>query len=188
MKSIEKTIMRLISSGFDPDTRSDPCRSAYAALPVARLLSWSHECGPWRRAAGLKPRWQRSARWRAAWRHPVAPYILPLRPPLNPAPPPLSPAPPLTFPCRYRGFIYTSFQERATKISHGNVGKLLAAAGDPFGAKICARIAGDEARHCPRAPSPHAPLPPSAPSRFLPYPTYTLPIPYLYPTTHPPSA
>ena len=29
MKSIEKTIMRLISSGFDPDTRSDPRRSAY---------------------------------------------------------------------------------------------------------------------------------------------------------------
>jgi acyl-[acyl-carrier-protein] desaturase len=71
MKSLEQTIMRLISSGFDPDTRSDP----------------------------------------------------------------------------YRGFIYTSFQERATKISHGNVGKLLAGAGDPWGAKICARIAGDEARH-----------------------------------------
>merc|ERR1719310_74465 len=71
MKSIEQTIMRLISSGFDPDTRSDP----------------------------------------------------------------------------YRGFIYTSFQERATKISHGNVGKLLAKYGDPYGAKICARIAGDEARH-----------------------------------------
>ena len=71
MKSIEQTIMRLISSGFDPDTRSDP----------------------------------------------------------------------------YRGFIYTSFQERATKISHGNVGKLLAAAGDGTGARICARIAGDEARH-----------------------------------------
>ena len=162
MKSIEKTIMRLISSGFDPDTRSDPCRSAYAALPVARLLSLSCECGPWRRAAGLKPRRQRSARWRAAWRHPVAPYVLPLRPPLNPAPPA---QPRAAFTCRYRGFIYTSFQERATKISHGNVGKLLAAAGDPFGAKICARIAGDEARHCPRAPSPHAPLPPSAPSR-----------------------
>jgi len=71
MRAIEQTIMRLISSGFDPDTRSDP----------------------------------------------------------------------------YRGFIYTSFQERATKISHGNVGKLLAAAGDGTGARICARIAGDEARH-----------------------------------------
>jgi len=71
MRSIEQTIMRLISSGFDPDTRSDP----------------------------------------------------------------------------YRGFIYTSFQERATKISHGNVGKLAAAAGDGALARICARIAGDEARH-----------------------------------------
>tara|TARA_B110001452_G_scaffold151202_1_gene125782 strand:- start:245 stop:505 length:261 start_codon:yes stop_codon:yes gene_type:complete len=47
----------------------------------------------------------------------------------------------------YRGFIYTSFQERATKISHGNVGKLAAGAGDPVLARICARIAGDEARH-----------------------------------------
>jgi len=71
MKSIEQTIMRLITAGFDPDTRSDP----------------------------------------------------------------------------YRGFIYTSFQERATKISHGNVGKLAAAAGDSKLARICARIAGDEARH-----------------------------------------
>ena len=71
MRAIEQTIMRLISSGFDPDTRSDP----------------------------------------------------------------------------YRGFIYTSFQERATKISHGNVGKLAAAAGDGALARICARIAGDEARH-----------------------------------------
>jgi len=71
MRAIEKTIMRLISAGFDPDTRSDP----------------------------------------------------------------------------YRGFIYTSFQERATKISHGNVGKLAAAAGDSKLARICARIAGDEARH-----------------------------------------
>jgi len=71
MRAIEQTIMRLISSGFDPDTRCDP----------------------------------------------------------------------------YRGFIYTSFQERATKISHGNVGKLLGNCGDKWGAKICARIAGDEARH-----------------------------------------
>jgi len=71
IRSIEQTIMRLISSGFDPDTRSDP----------------------------------------------------------------------------YRGFIYTSFQERATKISHGNVGKLLGQHGDKWGARICARIAGDEARH-----------------------------------------
>ena len=33
-------------------------------------------------------------------------------------------------------------QERATKISHGNVGKLAAAAGDSTLARICARIAG----------------------------------------------
>jgi acyl-[acyl-carrier-protein] desaturase len=71
MKAVEKTIMRLITAGFDPDTRCDP----------------------------------------------------------------------------YRGFIYTSFQERATKISHGNVGKLAAKHGDSRLARICARIAGDEARH-----------------------------------------
>lgn len=38
-------------------------------------------------------------------------------------------------------------QERATKISHGNVGKLLAKSGDKWGSRICAKIAGDEARH-----------------------------------------
>ncbi len=37
---------------------------------------------------------------------------------------------PQTFPDPYNGLIYTSFQERATKISHANVGKLAAAAGD----------------------------------------------------------
>jgi len=47
----------------------------------------------------------------------------------------------------YRGFIYTSFQERATKISHGNVGKLAKQAGDSRLTRICAQIAGDEARH-----------------------------------------
>ena len=47
----------------------------------------------------------------------------------------------------YRGFVYTSFQERATKVSHGNVGKLAADAGDTNLRKICAKIAGDEARH-----------------------------------------
>ena len=48
----------------------------------------------------------------------------------------------------YRGFIYTSFQERATKISHGRVGQF---AGRQYGdvnlQKICAIIAGDEGRH-----------------------------------------
>lgn len=47
----------------------------------------------------------------------------------------------------YRGFVYTSFQERATKISHGNVGRLARDSGDKNLAQICARIAGDEARH-----------------------------------------
>lgn len=47
----------------------------------------------------------------------------------------------------YRGFVYTSFQERATKISHGNVGKLARMQGDTNLHKICAKIAGDEARH-----------------------------------------
>eukprot|EP00549_Striatella_unipunctata_P011520 CAMPEP_0118684646 /NCGR_PEP_ID=MMETSP0800-20121206/6772_1 /TAXON_ID=210618 ORGANISM="Striatella unipunctata, Strain CCMP2910" /NCGR_SAMPLE_ID=MMETSP0800 /ASSEMBLY_ACC=CAM_ASM_000638 /LENGTH=412 /DNA_ID=CAMNT_0006581401 /DNA_START=58 /DNA_END=1296 /DNA_ORIENTATION=+ len=47
----------------------------------------------------------------------------------------------------YRGFVYTSFQERATKISHGNVGKLAGQNGDTNLQKICAKIAGDEGRH-----------------------------------------
>ncbi|GAX22127.1 acyl-[acyl-carrier-protein] desaturase [Fistulifera solaris] len=47
----------------------------------------------------------------------------------------------------YRGFIYTSFQERATKISHGNVAKLARAQGDTKLQRICAKIAGDEGRH-----------------------------------------
>lgn len=47
----------------------------------------------------------------------------------------------------YRGFVYTSFQERATKVSHGNVGRLAGAAGDKNLRTICAKIAGDEARH-----------------------------------------
>merc|ERR1712125_176075 len=47
----------------------------------------------------------------------------------------------------YRGFVYTSFQERATKISHGNVGKLAREAVDKNLAKISLKIAGDEARH-----------------------------------------
>ncbi|HKI79436.1 MAG TPA: acyl-ACP desaturase [Ignavibacteriaceae bacterium] len=47
----------------------------------------------------------------------------------------------------YLGFIYTSFQERATKISHTNVAKLAKKAGDERLQKICGIIAGDEARH-----------------------------------------
>lgn len=47
----------------------------------------------------------------------------------------------------YLGFIYTSFQERATKISHRNVGILAKRCGDEHLHKICGLIAGDEARH-----------------------------------------
>jgi len=47
----------------------------------------------------------------------------------------------------YRGFIYTSFQERATKISHGNVARLAKKYGDNQLGKICAKIGGDEGRH-----------------------------------------
>jgi acyl-[acyl-carrier-protein] desaturase len=47
----------------------------------------------------------------------------------------------------YRGFVYTSFQERATKISHGNVGRLARGHGEKNLSKICGMIAGDEGRH-----------------------------------------
>jgi acyl-[acyl-carrier-protein] desaturase len=47
----------------------------------------------------------------------------------------------------YLGFIYTSFQERATKISHSNVGRLAKKSDETLLHKICGIIAGDEARH-----------------------------------------
>lgn len=47
----------------------------------------------------------------------------------------------------YQSFIYTSFQERATKISHVNTGKLADKSGDTILSRICKTIAGDEARH-----------------------------------------
>jgi len=47
----------------------------------------------------------------------------------------------------YLGFIYTSFQERATKISHRNVARLALKAGEDKLHQICGLIAGDEARH-----------------------------------------
>jgi acyl-[acyl-carrier-protein] desaturase len=47
----------------------------------------------------------------------------------------------------YYGLIYTSFQERATKISHVNTGKLATKAGDTILTKICNTIAGEEALH-----------------------------------------
>ena len=45
------------------------------------------------------------------------------------------------------GLIYAAFQERATRITHGNVGRLATQHGDRNLARICRRIAGDEARH-----------------------------------------
>lgn len=47
----------------------------------------------------------------------------------------------------YDLLVYTSFQERATRISHSNVGKIAARVGDLHLGRICGVIAGDEARH-----------------------------------------
>ena len=47
----------------------------------------------------------------------------------------------------YKGLIYTSFQERATRISHGNVARLAHKGGDATLGKMCTLVAGDEARH-----------------------------------------
>jgi len=47
----------------------------------------------------------------------------------------------------YVGFVYTSFQERATKISHRNVARQAQKAGDEYLHRICGIIAGDEGRH-----------------------------------------
>ncbi|KAJ8484080.1 hypothetical protein OPV22_016565 [Ensete ventricosum] len=47
----------------------------------------------------------------------------------------------------YLGFIYTSFQERATFISHGNTARHAKVHGDLKLAQICGTIAADEKRH-----------------------------------------
>jgi acyl-[acyl-carrier-protein] desaturase len=47
----------------------------------------------------------------------------------------------------YRAFVYTSYQEMATNISHRRVGQLARKAGDEQLSKICGMIAGDETRH-----------------------------------------
>ncbi|KAK4718652.1 hypothetical protein R3W88_016990 [Solanum pinnatisectum] len=47
----------------------------------------------------------------------------------------------------YLGFVYTSFQERATCLSHGNMARLATEGGDPMLAHICGTIAADEKRH-----------------------------------------
>lgn len=47
----------------------------------------------------------------------------------------------------YLGYIYTSFQERATFISHGNTARFAKDHGDIKLAQICGTIAADEKRH-----------------------------------------
>lgn len=47
----------------------------------------------------------------------------------------------------YKSFVYTSFQELATNISHRRVATLAKKAGNHLLAKICGVIASDEARH-----------------------------------------
>ncbi|CAN5413077.1 acyl-ACP desaturase [soil metagenome] len=47
----------------------------------------------------------------------------------------------------YKNFIYTSFQELATNISHKRVGQLAKQKGNKMLAKMCSIIAGDEMRH-----------------------------------------
>jgi len=47
----------------------------------------------------------------------------------------------------YRSFVYTSFQELATNISHRRVASLAKKSGNTLLAKMCGMIAADEARH-----------------------------------------
>jgi acyl-[acyl-carrier-protein] desaturase len=47
----------------------------------------------------------------------------------------------------YLGFIYTSFQERATKVCHGNTARMAKQHGDDVLAKLTGLIAADEGRH-----------------------------------------
>ena len=47
----------------------------------------------------------------------------------------------------YRNFVYTSFQELATNISHKRVGQIARKKGNKMLAKMCNVIAGDEMRH-----------------------------------------
>lgn len=47
----------------------------------------------------------------------------------------------------YRNFVYTSFQELATNLSHRRVAQFAKKAGDDQLAKICGHVASDEMRH-----------------------------------------
>jgi acyl-[acyl-carrier-protein] desaturase len=54
---------------------------------------------------------------------------------------------PRAYPDAYSGLVYTSFQERATKLSHARVGALAMSQGNTALAKIAGKIAHDESRH-----------------------------------------
>lgn len=47
----------------------------------------------------------------------------------------------------YLCFVFTSFQERATKLSHGSTARIAKTCGDETLAKVCGAIAADESRH-----------------------------------------
>ncbi|MFT2011120.1 acyl-ACP desaturase [Pontibacter sp. 13R65] len=47
----------------------------------------------------------------------------------------------------YRSFVYTSYQETATNISHRRVAQIAKKQGDLMLAKLCGHVAADEARH-----------------------------------------
>ncbi len=47
----------------------------------------------------------------------------------------------------YKSFVYTSFQELATNLSHRRVAQFAKQSGDDVLAKICGHVASDEARH-----------------------------------------
>lgn len=47
----------------------------------------------------------------------------------------------------YMGFMYTSFQERATFVAHSGVARLARQYENPLLARLCEHIAGDEVRH-----------------------------------------
>ncbi|EMY3559058.1 acyl-ACP desaturase [Flavobacterium psychrophilum] len=47
----------------------------------------------------------------------------------------------------YKNFVYTSFQELATYVSHNNVSQIAKSYGDTRVTKLCKIIAGDEMRH-----------------------------------------
>lgn len=47
----------------------------------------------------------------------------------------------------YLGFMYTSFQERATYIAHSGVARLARHYDNPLLARLCDHVAGDEVRH-----------------------------------------